>query len=127
MNFRTQEFAKNANAVVTVECSGCRTKYQIAEMLKEESLPKPHETVVEGFLECPKCKARVHSYYMTEALRFDQVQLKKAILEWQRTKATPAWREYERRQKVFKNNYDRVQARFKELLEKEPASEQDNT
>jgi hypothetical protein len=127
MPVKTQEFAKNANAVVTVQCSGCKTEYQIAEMLKEEPLPHPHVTVVEGFLECPKCKARVHSYYMTETLRHDQVQLKKAILEWQRTKATPAWREYERRQKVFQANYDRVQARYKELLQEESSHEPDNT
>lgn len=116
MPVQTQEYAKNATAEVKIRCSGCGKQYLIAEMMKERSLPYPNVDVVEGYLECPTCGAQVHSYYMTELLRHAQVMLKNAILKWQREKTNVAWSEYERRQKVFKNNFDKVQERYKELL-----------
>lgn len=116
MNFKTQEFAKNATAEVTVQCSGCKKKYKIAEMLKEQPLPHPNVEVVEGFLQCPTCGVCTHSYFMTEQLRHVQAQLKRAILTWQRDKSNVAWQEYTRRQQVFKNNFDKVQERYQGLL-----------
>lgn len=115
----TKEYAKNPNPPMEVECSKCKYTAPLKDMMREEQMPEPYQTTVEGFLLCPQCGQRSHCYYMTESLRFNQEMLAKALARWHREKSDAAWREYERRQRVFQNNFDTVQKRYKGLLEKE--------
>lgn len=120
---QTEEFAKNPEPEVWIKCTVCQKDYKFADILKEEPLPPPRETTVEGYLLCPSCLDRKHCYYLTEQLRYMQVELKKSLDKWHATKSSHVWREYARKQKSFQTSFDNVQARFAKTLKKEETSE----
>jgi DNA-directed RNA polymerase subunit RPC12/RpoP len=122
-----QEFPKNPVIKAKVKCVPCGKSFDINEMLKEEALPHPHAGVTEGFLLCPNCGHKVHSFYMPESLRHDQSLLKKAVLRWQNERSISAWTEYVRRQRIFTHNFDRVQEKYKVVFAEEAESEQEST
>jgi hypothetical protein len=127
VDMQTQEFAKNPIIKANVRCGKCNKQFKIEDMLREEPLPYPNVTIVEGFLKCPNCQHRTHNYYLTEMLRQDQVRLKEALLRWQKERSSTAWTSYVKRKTVFQNNYDRVQERLRGQFEKEARREQSNT
>lgn len=112
MTVQTQEFAKNPDIPVLVKCTICQKEYDLSTVLHEEKMPTPNELIVEGYLLCPSCGDRKHAYYLTEQLRFLQVELKKALDRYHLTKSTIAWREYARKQKSFQDSYDAAQKRL---------------
>lgn len=121
---RIGEFARNPVIKAKVKCVPCGGEFVIEDMLKEEAMPYPHTTVTEGFLLCPRCGHKTHNYYMPESLRHHQVMLRNAVLAWQQKKTNAAWTEYVRRLRVFQNNYDKVQEKYKELFAKEASHEE---
>lgn len=118
----TQEYARNPNPEIRISCTECKKDYPLGDVLKEEALPFPRNTVVEGYLVCPSCGARRHSYYLTELLRFKQVELKRAIEKWHTTKTTSAWSRYHYLQKQFQENFDAAQKRYAAVFEKEESA-----
>ena len=61
---------------------------------------------------------------MPESLRHHQVMLKNAVLAWQQKGTKAAWKEYVRRLRVFQNNYDSAQVKYKEIFAKEASHEE---
>lgn len=102
-----------------VKCTSCGKQHQINELVKEEPLPYPHNSVVEGFLLCPDCGFRTHSYYMPEQLRQEQERLNKALALYQADKSPKAFRQYDQHLKVYQNNFTTAQAKYRALMETE--------
>lgn len=84
-------------------------------------MPPPHETVIEGFLVCPQCGDRKHSYYMSEILRWKQSELKKALERFNLTRNPTDWRIYTVKQKRFQAVFDTAQEKYTALFKKETA------
>lgn len=113
----TQEVAKNLEPRTKVKCSNCRKEFPLAaESLVEEQLPYPHNTVVEGFLVCPLCGLKKHSYYMPERVRFDLAKLKKALAEYHQVRTLEAFNRYRILHESYKHNFDRAQKKYKEMF-----------
>lgn len=118
----TEEFARNPNPEVRIACTECRKEYALDEVLHERAMPAPHNTVTEGYLKCPHCGTERHSYYMTELLRFRQMELKKTLEEWHNTKLRRIWTRYTIQQKKFQEIFDRTQKKCREVFEKDKAA-----
>lgn len=123
-----QEVARNLNPRSEIQCAKCRKKHPLIDLMHEEPLPYPHNTVVEGLLICPKCGLRTHSYYMTEFLRFEQERLKKALLDYHAEKRTAvdinrAYRKYTRLQQTYQKQFVAVQEKYRKLLQAEGENE----
>lgn len=115
----TQEYAKNPEAEVNIKCFRCRREFPVSEMLKEEPLPPPRETVVEGLLVCPSCGARKHTYYMTEALRYKQTVLAELLATWTASHDPRDWSKYRIAQKQYQQTFDNTQKRYAAIVKKE--------
>lgn len=118
----TPETIKNPQAQVKIKCSHCRREYPIDTMLQERPLPPPRETVVEGLIVCPECGTEKHSYYMTEALRFKQVELVKLLNAWNSSHDLKDWSKYQSAQRQYQKTFDTTQQRYAAIVEKEASS-----
>lgn len=113
----TKEVARNTNPDVTIKCTQCNKEYLLSDtVIKEEALPLPHNTTVEGFIVCPHCGYRSHTYFMSEVLRFDLDKVKKAIATWHEVKTNVAYSRYERLHKAYQRNFDNQQLKYKEIM-----------
>lgn len=109
---------RNPDASLQVNCARCKRQFALDEMLQEESLFAPYELTVEGFMLCPRCGHRRHIYYLTEELRFRQVQLKALSEQWHESKDMQFYRQFMTAQTVYKAMFDREQKRYAEIVEK---------
>lgn len=113
----TQEVARNLEPRTSVKCSSCLKEFSFsAETIVEEPLPYPYNTVVEGFIVCPYCGLKRHSYYMPERLRFDMHKLKQTLLQYHTTKSTKDFNRYRILHESYKHNFDAAQKKFKEIF-----------
>lgn len=119
----TAEIAKNLEAEVRILCTACNKEFKLQECLKEEPMPPPYETVLEGYILCPSCGDRKHSYYLSELVRFRQARLNKALLRWHETQDKKDWRAYKTLYDQFRRSFDSAQKRYKEIFGKETTSE----
>lgn len=121
----TQEIAKKPNARTRVKCTQCAKEYAFsAKSIIEEPLDYPHNTVVEGFLICPHCGLKTHSYYMTERNRFYLDKLKTSIEDWHKMKTNEAYSHYRIQYERYTHNFDSTQKKYKEMFKlEETASE----
>jgi len=123
-----QEIARNTNITPTVRCSQCKKESHLPDLLHEEPLPYPHNTVVEGFLLCPHCGLRTHSYYMPERLRFEQERLKQALEAYHAENRTgrdinKAYRRYRKLLEGYHKKYDEAQEKYRNLMRLEEEDE----
>lgn len=120
----TQEVAKNLTPRTQVKCSSCLKEFSFsAETIVEEPLPYPYNTAVEGFLVCPHCGLKRHSYYMPERVRFDMHKLQQSLLQFHTTKSLKDFNRYRILHESYKKNFDNAQKKYKEMFAAEEANE----
>lgn len=113
----TKETARNTNPDVTIKCVCCSKEYMLSSTtIKEEALPRPHNTTVEGFIICPHCGHKSHTYFMSEYLRFELEKLRQAIALWHETKTNAAYCRYQKLHKQYQRNFDKQQLKYKEIV-----------
>lgn len=120
---KTQEIAKNLEAEVHINCTVCQKTYRLSECLKEEPMPAPYETVLEGFLVCPSCGDRKHSYYLSEHIRFQQAKLARAVQRWHETRNPRDWTTYKNMYKTFQEVFENSQKKYQKIFGKETSGE----
>lgn len=120
----SQEIARKPNARTKVRCTQCQKEFVFDDRsIIEEQMPVPYNTVVEGFLVCPYCGLKTHSYYMPETLRFDLSKLQAAIVAYQKTANPKTYKRYLILHEAYKHNFDKAQAKYKKLLQREETLE----
>lgn len=119
----TTEVAKNFEYEVSIHCTVCNKVYKLSECLKEEPMPAPHETVTEGFLLCPGCGDRKHSYYLSERVRYQQTRLSVALKRYHETQDKRDWRTYKKLHDSFQILFDSCQKHYGAVFEKETVGE----
>jgi hypothetical protein len=120
----TQEYAKNPDPVLNIQCQQCGKQSLLSEILRERRLEPPHADVQEVYMLCPHCQEQTHSFYLPDSLHHAQLMLKKAVMRWNRTQKIQDYEEFERRQKAFQRNFDNTQEKYRRIFQEEMSHEQ---
>lgn len=108
---------------IKIRCDQCRQLNCLKNILVERALPSPYdqEKVSEGVLICPDCGLEKHSYYISDATRWERTRITYQISKLSENQTPENFQKINNLRLEYVKIFDAEQEKYRELLEKATA------
>lgn len=106
---------------ILVRCERCKQLNPLKKLLVERALPAPYDQdkAVEGLLICPDCGFEKHSYFLSDAARWERTRIVYQISELGAESSAPdRFNRIQSLRKEYAKIFDDEQQKYSALLEK---------